>query len=192
MATNPYTKPETHDPLRLDGARDRDFLHKFHLQLRDGLNIPELEWKKFPYASLIKVRGKDKGRAKKPSDLVAMGLPSSSNGGIYAFVISFPDCGGFPDCRYLAYIGETKRPIVERFAEYPNKDMHIDGKGRLHIWNMIYLFWERLEYWCTDKIPSEFETARDLEQAMLTRVFPPFNKAFPASATKIANSIYGS
>ena len=100
--------------------------------------------------------------------------------GVYAFVVQpgFPD--GLP-ISVLMYIGETDRPLRERFGEYLRE--MTDPTGRPAVSTLLRMYGGYVFFYCASVVGPV--RPKDIEDHLLETLTPPMNKRYPAKVSRI-------
>ena len=100
--------------------------------------------------------------------------------GIYAFCIK-PVLATNLSTSYLIYIGETTRPMRERYREYLREKR--DPLGRARVYAFFNKYQAHISFFCSP-LPSGVST-RKVESELLAAYTPPLNSKFPASIARV-------
>jgi hypothetical protein len=117
---------------------------------------PQLSWSTFPF--------KEASRNQ---------IPDAP--GVYAFLV-LPNIAGNINVSYLMYVGETERPLRERFGEYLREAK--EDRIRPKLLRVLPLYPDHLVFACATTpvgIPP-----KDVESALLAAFVPPGNDQIPA------------
>jgi hypothetical protein len=99
--------------------------------------------------------------------------------GVYAFLV-VPNIAGNLNVSYLMYIGETERPLRQRFGEYLRETS--SDTIRPNLLRILPLYPNHLVFACAP-LPANI-VPKDVEAALIEAFLPPGNDQVPASVRR--------
>jgi excinuclease UvrABC nuclease subunit len=100
--------------------------------------------------------------------------------GVYAFYIQ-PRLPSKESASYLMYVGETERPLRQRFREYLRESGSATGRPKLSA--MLPLYEGFLYFHCSVVVSPEIP--EQIESQLQETYLPPWNDRFPASVSRV-------
>jgi hypothetical protein len=122
--------------------------------------IPPLSWSVFPF--------QEGSRAQIPAQQ-----------GVYAFLIT-PNIAGDLNVSYLMYVGETDRPLRDRFGDYLREAR--SDRIRPKLLRILPLYPDHLFFACAP-LPTG-TVPKDVESVLLEAFMPPGNDQIPATVRR--------
>lgn len=121
-------------------------------------------------------------KGKKFSKSSQNNIPNKS--GVYAFVIQPGITIGLP-ISVLMYIGQTDRPLRQRFGEYLHEMKNPTGRPAISTLLQMYTSKHLFFYCAIVRSPS---LPRDIETLLLESLVPPMNRKYPAKISRIVRA----
>lgn len=118
-----------------------------------------------------------------------------NNCGVYSFIVQ-PNIANHPNASYLLYVGQTIRPIRDRYLEYKRDlEKKAEETRRPHVtvmlqkWNSYLMFSYAPLMAARPELDEEKELIDQTEMALIKAYLPAVNKDFPGEIAEIGQAI---